>query len=56
MDGVLSYSLDAEYTQIVGGAPETRDIVVARQLTNQEVAGVRTIRVEGLQNALERRR
>lgn len=56
VDGVLTYTLDAEYTQIVGGAPETRDIIVARQLTDQELLGTRTIRVEGLQNALERRR
>ncbi len=56
VDGVLTYTLDAEYTQVVGGAPETRDIIVARQLTNQELEGARTIRVEGQQNALERRR
>lgn len=55
-DGVLTYRFEAQYTQIVGGAPETREIIVARQLTDQELADTRVIRVEGLQNALERRR
>ena len=53
---VLTYRFEAQYTQIVGGAPETREIIVARQLTDQELADTRVIRVEGLQNALERRR
>ena len=55
-DGVLTYQLQAQYTQITGGAPETREVIVARTLTDQELSGTRTIRVEGLQNALERRR
>jgi hypothetical protein len=55
-DGVLSYALQAEYKQISGGAPATRDVIVARRLTDQQLAGTRTIRVEGRQNALERRR
>ena len=56
VDGVLTYRLQAQYTQVSGGTPEARDVVVARQLTDQELQGTRTIRVEGLQNALERRR
>jgi hypothetical protein len=55
-DGVLGYQLQAQYKQIIGGAPETRDVTVARRLTDQQLEGTRTIRVEGLQNALERRR
>lgn len=55
-NGVLTYRLEAQYTQTTGGAPQTREIVVARHLTNQELAGARTIRVEAVQNALERRR
>lgn len=55
-DGVLTYQLQAYYTQITGGAPETREVTVAHTLTDQQLSGTRTIRVEGLQNALERRR
>ena len=55
-DGVLTYQLQAQYKQIIGGAPETREVTVARKLTDQETRDVRVIRVEGLQNALERRR
>lgn len=56
VDGVLTYLLQAQYKQIIGGAPEIREVTVARKLTNQEVQDARVIRVEGLQNALERRR
>jgi hypothetical protein len=56
VDGVLTYQLQAQYVQATGGAPEAREVIVARQLTDQELAGTRTIRVEGVQNALERRR
>ena len=52
VDGVLTYRLEAQYTSVNGA----RTITVARQLTDQELAGARTVRVEGLQNALERRR
>lgn len=55
-EGVLSYRLEAQYTQITGGSAETREVTVARKLTDQELEGTRTIRVEGVQNALERRR
>ncbi len=55
-DGVLTYQLQAQYKPVTGGAPETREVTVARKLTDQEALGARTIRVEGLQNALERRR
>lgn len=54
-DGVLTYALQAENKQLGGGAPETREVIVGRKLTDQEISEVRTIRVEGLQNALERR-
>jgi hypothetical protein len=50
---VLTYRLEAQYTAAINGA---RTVTVARQLTDQELAGTRTIRVEALQNALERRR
>ncbi|MEM9576247.1 MAG: hypothetical protein AAF999_04445 [Pseudomonadota bacterium] len=56
VDGVLTYQLQAQYTQVSSGTPESRQVIVARQLTDQELQGARTIRVEGLQNALERRR
>lgn len=54
-DGVLTYFLQAERQPIVGGAPITREVTVGRKLTDQEITGVRTVRVEGVQNALERR-
>lgn len=54
-DGVLTYALQAEFAQTGSGTPETREVIVGRKLTDQETTGVRTIRVEGLQNALERR-
>ncbi len=56
VDGVLTYQLQAQYARVSGGTPESRQVIVARQLTDQELQGTRTIRVEGLQNALERRR
>lgn len=56
VEGVLTYQLQAQYTRITGGSPEVREVVVARQLTDQELQGTRIIRVEGRQNALERRR
>jgi hypothetical protein len=53
VDGVLAYRLEAQYTRTASGAST---VTVARQLTDQQLEGARTIRVEGLQNALERRR
>jgi hypothetical protein len=55
-DGVLTYRLEAQYARATGGTSLTREVTVARQLTNQELAGTRTIRVEAVQNTLERRR
>lgn len=55
-DGVLTYRLEAQYAQPTAGALPSRNIIVARQLTDQELSGTRTIRVEGIQNALEARR
>lgn len=55
-DGVLTFRLEAQNAQIGGGAPQTREVIVARRLTEQQLGGARTIRVEGVQNALERRR
>jgi hypothetical protein len=55
VEGVLTYSLRALKAQ-TGGVVQPQDVTVARQLTNQELAGARTIRVEGQQNTLERRR
>lgn len=56
VDGVLTFRFEAQYTQIIGGPQQSREVVIARQFTDQQLQGTRTIRVEGLQNALERRR
>jgi len=58
LDGVLTYRLEGvrpNSATPVGTTP-TREVVAARKLTNQQLAGVRRIRVEGVQNALEVRR
>lgn len=55
-DGVLTYRLEAENGPPIAGAPALREIIVARQLTDQELSGTRTIRVEASQNALQARR
>ncbi len=57
-DGVLVYTLERQLpqaTQAVGPA-QTREVVAARHLTDQQLAGVRRIRVEAAQNAREVRR
>lgn len=54
-DGVLTYRLQAETTQVTGGAPITRTVIVGRVRTYQELGDTRVIRIEGLQNAIERR-
>lgn len=54
VDGVLTYRLEGvepERNTPVGAQP-TREVVAARKVTNQTLAGVRTIRVLGQRNAL----
>jgi hypothetical protein len=58
VDGVLTYRLEgivpAQNTAV--GAKPTREVTAGRKLTNQMLAGVRVIRVEGQRNALTARR
>lgn len=58
VDGVLSYTLERQ--RPAGprpvGPPQTREVVVARKLTDQQLRGVRTIRVQSAQNARAVRR
>ena len=53
-DGVLTYRFEgvepASQTPI--GAAATREVIVARTLTDQQLAEVHTIRIEGQRNAL----
>ncbi|MEQ6248164.1 hypothetical protein ABMC89_04670 [Sulfitobacter sp. HNIBRBA3233] len=58
VDGTLSYRLEGvERTQPTPvGAPATREVTAARRITDQQLAGVRAIRVEGAQNARVARR
>jgi hypothetical protein len=54
VDGVLTYRLEGvrpDSNTAVGTVP-TREVIAARRLTDQEMAGVRSIRVEGQLNAL----
>ena len=58
INGVLTYRLEGitpEKPTAVGTAP-TREVTAARQLTNQALRGVSSIRVEGLRNARVARR
>jgi hypothetical protein len=55
-DGVLTYQLQAEYVPVSVASARSREVIVARRLTNQQLGDTRTIRVEALQNALQRRR
>jgi hypothetical protein len=58
VDGVLTYRLEGvepERNTAVGAIP-TREVTAGRKLTDQMLAGVRTIRVEGQRNALTSRR
>lgn len=57
-DGVLTYRLQGirPTTAQPGTAPQTREVVAARQITDKTLEGVRSIRVEGLQNAQVARR
>jgi hypothetical protein len=58
VDGVLTYRLEgvepAKNTAI--GTIPTREVTAGRKLTDQMLAGVRTIRVEGQRNAMTSRR
>jgi len=58
VDGVLAYTMErqrlAEPTPM--GAARTREVVVARKLTDNQLRGVRSIRVQAAQNALSVRR
>lgn len=58
VDGVLTYRLEGIRPTAgqPGTAPQTRQVVAARQVTDRTLEGVRTIRVEGLQNAQVSRR
>lgn len=50
--GVLTYRLEGiAPTNTAQGTPPTREVTAGRKLTDQELRGVRTIRVEGLRNA-----
>ncbi|MGC1496102.1 MAG: hypothetical protein WA790_09850 [Sulfitobacter sp.] len=58
VDGVLTYRLEGVrpgFNTNVGTKP-TREVTAARRLTDQELRGVRSIRVEGQLNALVSRR
>lgn len=58
VDGVLTYRIEGietvENTPV--GAIPTREVTAGRKVTDQMLAGVRTIRVEGKRNALTSRR
>lgn len=58
VDGVLTYRLEGvrpSKNTSVGTTP-TREVIAARRLTDQDLSGVRSIRVEGALNALVSRR
>ena len=57
VDGVLTYRLEGilpDNTAV--GAQPTREVIAGRAVTDQMLAGVRTIRIEGQRNALTSRR
>ncbi|MCV3271965.1 hypothetical protein [Roseobacter sinensis] len=57
VDGVLAYRLEGLRSGgTPQGAPVTREVFVARKVTDQTLTGARTIRVEGARNALQARR
>lgn len=58
INGVLTYRLEgiAPVHNTAAGSAATREVTAARKLTDQELRGVRTIRVEGLLNARVTRR
>ena len=53
VDGVLTYRLEGKRgsASTAPSAEATREVVAARKLTDQMLAGVRTIRVEAVRNA-----
>tara|TARA_R110000787_G_scaffold4637_6_gene17465 strand:+ start:393 stop:914 length:522 start_codon:yes stop_codon:yes gene_type:complete len=58
VDGVLTYRLEGVRPSVntpTGTAP-TREVIAARRVTDQDLLGVRSIRVEGQLNALVSRR
>ena len=58
VDGVLSYRLEGiePDANTAVGASATREVTVARKVTDQDLRGVSTIRVEGVRNARVARR
>lgn len=51
-DGTLSYTLKALRTPTrMVGPPTSREVVAAKFVTDNDLAGIRTIRVKGAQNA-----
>ncbi len=58
VDGVLTYRLEGvkPNANTAIGASATREVTAARKLTDQDLRGVRTIRVEGVRNAQVARR
>ena len=58
VDGVLTYRLEGvspSPARVIGNARQ-REVIAARSLTDQQLAGVRTIRVEARTNAQSSRR
>ena len=58
VDGVLAYTLERQRPETPRpvGPVQTREVVVARKLTDQQLRGVSSIRVTATQNALAVRR
>ncbi|MEL7091542.1 MAG: hypothetical protein AAFN94_07395 [Pseudomonadota bacterium] len=58
VDGVLTYRLEVvqPFRARRGGPERVRTVTAARRLTDNQLAGVRTIRVEGVRNAQTSRR
>ncbi|MFN3146301.1 MAG: hypothetical protein ACE368_14195 [Paracoccaceae bacterium] len=58
VDGVLEYQfrISAPVGATPSGPPQSREVIVARFLSEQTLRGVRTIRVSGATNALVTRR
>ena len=57
VEGVLTYRLEGlQGPGASDGAPLSREVVVARKVTNQTLQGVQTIRVEAQTNAVQARR
>ncbi|EEB83294.1 hypothetical protein [Roseobacter sp. GAI101] len=57
VDGVLTYRLEGiQPVNTSVGTQPTREVIAARAVTDQMLAGVRMIRIEGQRNALTSRR